>query len=138
MNRNHSPVKTASCCLIVCISLFVLRLIRNRKYQSERWRNYISKEYAESAIAKMDPSPQLAYSDFVDAVCNLRLKIEDRPYFNSYALWLTMCMIMSESGETISNYVSSDERIALIYDLAVDILESDNNSFSVRCHFNMR
>lgn len=54
-----------------------------------------------------------------------------------YALYVTMCMIMSDSKQTIEKYVNGSDIYKLVYDLAIDKLTDKDKMFSIRGYFKL-
>lgn len=57
--------------------------------------------------------------------------------FLKCALWVTMNMIMSDSSDTLADYVPEDRIFNFVHDLAVDKLTDQDGVFSVRKYFGL-
>jgi hypothetical protein len=74
----------------------------------------------------------------------LELEMSEEPYYNECALYVTMCMISSDSGRTIAglmndNGISLDSNVMFrfIYNLAIDKLKDGDRMFSIRSYFRL-
>ncbi|WP_287385842.1 hypothetical protein [Lachnospira sp.] len=62
--------------------------------------------------------------------------LEKSPVYNKCALYVTMCMIDSDSSNTLKNIVKDDnEYFRLVYSLAVDKLTDRDGVFDIRHYF---
>ena len=71
------------------------------------WHNYLSKEEAEQVTGKLENQDGThgAHWDadtFKNAVERLGGKLEDKPYYNMWALWATANMIFSDHAQSIA------------------------------------
>lgn len=107
------------------------------KLSSIRWRNFLTPKEAGGIISRMQPSAPWDYAQWKQAMEQSGFDMEDDPYYNPCALWVTMCMIMSDSGETIKDYVDADRIFAFVYDLAIDKLTDEDAVFSIRSYFSV-
>ena len=64
-------------------------------------------------------------------------ELDKEPYYNRCALWVTMNMKMSDSGETLAKYIAGDKLFEAVYHLAVDSLTDKDGRFSVRKYFGL-
>ena len=64
-------------------------------------------------------------------------EMQDEPCYNSCALYVTMNMIMSDSGETLAKYVDKDNLFKAVHDLAVDKLTDHDGVFNIRSYFGL-
>ena len=107
------------------------------KLNSIRWNNYLTPKEAEKIVSEMKPSAPWSREKWQDAMTQHGYKMEEEPYYNSYALWVTMDMIMSDSSETIEKYVGNDKLFNAVHDLAVDKLCDEDKKFSIRHYFSL-
>ena len=62
--------------------------------------------------------------------------IEMPPYYNKCALYVTMCMIDSDSGKTIKGIETDEEKyFDIVYSLAIDKLLDRDGVFNIRHYF---
>lgn len=113
--------------------------------QSVKWHNYLTHKEADQIIANMTPKPMWGKGTWEQAMSNLELQMEKEPYYNKCALYVTMSMITSDSGETLSNImglstaqaVTNTEFIKAVYKLALDKLEDKDQMFNIRTYFKL-
>jgi len=112
--------------------------------QDQECRNYLSAREADEIVSKMEPQPQWSLHHVLDMLRSAGYASEETPYFNNYALATTMCMILSDSGETLKNELGSDIRPAkadeilrLVYKLAIDKLKDKDGKFNIRKYFDL-
>lgn len=112
------------------------------------WHNYLSEHEAMNIGKEIENQDGTLgyhwdYHVFVSAVKQLGGKVEDKPYYNSYALWATANMIYSDHAESIAEDMGYDkvmnvpnERMALsCYKKAVEKLKDVDNDDFVRDYF---
>ena len=106
--------------------------------------NYLSSQEANEIVKKMNPRPQWSLHQVLDMLKSAGFATEEPPYFNNYALATTMCMILSDSGETLKSELGSDIRPAkadeilrLVYKLAIDKLKDQDGKFNIRKYFDL-
>lgn len=105
--------------------------------ESIRWRNYLTVKEADRIVDGMSPSAPWTREKWLAAMRQHELPVEHVPSYNSYALYTTMCMIMSDSGDTLPKYVESDKLFHAVHDLAVDKLTDKDGVFDVRKYFSV-
>lgn len=112
--------------------------------QDQECRNYLSAREADEIVSEMVPQPQWSLRHILDMLRSAGYATEEPPYFNNYALAATMCMILSDSGETLKNELGSDIRPAkadeilrLVYKLAIDKLKDKDGKFNIRKYFDL-
>ena len=105
------------------------------KLESIRWKNYLTPKEAQKIVDNMEPKAPWTREQWKAAMEKHGLPMESKPCYNSCALWVTMSMIMSDSSETISEYVEADKLFKFVYGLAVDKLTDKDGNFSVRHYF---
>lgn len=107
------------------------------KLSAIKWNNYLTPKEAESIVAQMDPAAPWTRDQWKTAMEQHGYELDEEPYYNRCALWVTMNMIMSDSSETIGKYVEGDDMFNLVYDLALDKLCDRDSRFSVRKYFDL-
>jgi hypothetical protein len=92
----------------------------------------------------MEPQPQWSLRQVLDMLKNAGYATDEPPYFNSYALATTMCMILSDSGQTLQRIIGSpshpatnEELLASVYQLAIDKLKDKDGKFNIRKYFDL-
>lgn len=65
------------------------------------------------------------------------LDMEESPYYNKCALYVTMSMIHSDSIDTVRKYIGEGDVFGMVYDLAVDKLVDEDKRFNVRKYFGL-
>lgn len=107
------------------------------KLESIKWKNYLTQKEAESIVKKMEPEAPWTEEQWKQVMEKNDINLEKEPCYNRHALWATMCMIMSDSSETITKYVEDDDLFGFVYELAVDKLTDKDGVFSVRHYWNL-
>lgn len=112
--------------------------------QSVKWNNYVTTKEAEEIVAKMSPEPMWSRSMWDNIMSNLDAKTCEEPYYNDNALYVTMCMISSDSGETLKGVIESlgaavmkDTLFGIIHKLALDKLKDKDGVFNIRWYFDL-
>jgi len=111
---------------------------------SQQCHNYLSGHEASEIVRQMEPQPQWSLRQVLDMLGNAGYATDDPPYFNNYALATTMCMILSDSGQTLQRIIgspshpaTSEELLASVYQLAVDKLKDNDGKFNIRKYFDL-
>ena len=108
------------------------------KLESVRWNNYVTFKEAEAITSKMQPKPMWTRTAWDSTMEKLGAQKEEVPFYNDNALYLTMCMISSDSGETIKDIISVHDDTSLftaIHRLALDKLKDHDKVFNIRNYF---
>jgi hypothetical protein len=105
--------------------------------ESIKWKNFLTPKEADRIVASMSPSAPWTREKWLTAMQQHELAVEHEPAYNRCALYVTMCMIMSDSGETLPKYVESDKLFDAVHDLAVDKLTDKDGVFNVRTYFGL-
>lgn len=112
------------------------------KLCSIKWYNYLTKEEAENIISKMVPKSNWTYDSLIKQLDSLGIVKEEEPYYNSYALFVTMNMIYSDSSNTIAkildkniNEISNEEFVKITHSFAIDKLKDIDHNFNIRDYF---
>lgn len=116
--------------------------------ESIEWANYLSQDESKNIgmrIVNQDGTKGFhwTYEVFTKAVESLGGKVEDKPYYNSYALYVTSCTIYSDHAMSIAMDMGYDapskvpnEKMALsVYRKAVEKLKDVDGGFHVRKYF---
>jgi len=107
------------------------------KLSAIKWNNYLTPAEAERIVKAMDPQAPWNRDQWNAAMQQHGFHMEEEPYYNRCALYVTMNMIMSDSGKTLSKYIDGNEMFKVVYDLAVDKLKDKDNHFNVREYFGL-
>lgn len=112
--------------------------------EDKECHNYLSAREADEIVSEMEPQPQWSLHHILDMLRSAGYATEETPHYNNYALAATMCMILSDSGETLKNELGSDIRPAkadeilrLVYKLAIDKLKDKDGKFNIRKYFDL-
>jgi hypothetical protein len=112
--------------------------------EDKEYNNCLSGHEASEIVSQMDPQPQWSLHQVLDMLKSAGYATDEPPYFNNNALATTMCMILSDSGETLKNELGSDIRPAkadeilrLVYKLAIDKLKDKDGKFNIRKYFDL-
>lgn len=116
--------------------------------QSVIWHNYLSEGEAKNIakrITNQDGSKGFHwdYPTFTSAVKSLGGIVENKPFYNSYALWVVANMVFSDHAKSVSEDMGfktpsevPNEKMALsMYKKAVEYLEDPDRGFNVRDYF---
>lgn len=114
------------------------------KLESIKWKNYLTKKEAIAIVSEMNPNGGWDYGEWEKAMEAQDARMEDSPYYNKYALFVTMNMIFSDSANTIAviagktlQEISKDEMFADVHMLALDKLEDKDGNFGIRQYFHV-
>lgn len=112
------------------------------------WNNYLSEKEAKNIsmrIVNQDGTRAFhwPYDVFTKAVQNLGGVVEDKPFYNSYALWVTANVVYSDHAVSVAEDMGyknpvdvPNERMALsMYKKAVEKLKDTDGGFHVRKYF---
>ena len=120
------------------------------KLQSVKWHNYVTAKEADAVVSQMDPKPMMlpkstwSRAIWEETMQNLGLPKNDEPFYNEDALYLTMAMIYSDSGETLKDLLHIEDTKApsetlfrAIYHLALNRLKDKDKVFNIRNYFGL-
>ena len=112
--------------------------------EDKEYHNCLSVHEASEIVRQMDPQPQWSLHQVLDMLKSAGYATDEPPYFNNYALATTMCMILSDSGQTLQRIIGSpshpatnEELLASVYQLAVDKLKDKDGKFNIRKYFDL-
>lgn len=112
--------------------------------QSVKWCNYVTAKEADKVISEMSPKPIWGRSSWNNMMSEMEYPMCEEPYYNDSALYLTMCMISSDSGETLRRIMQSrgiavddDSMFEAIHLLALDKLKDKDGVFDIRLYFGL-
>ena len=107
------------------------------KLESIKWKNYLTPAEADKIVAAMEPKAPWSRDQWKAAMDQYGYPLEEWPFYNRCALYVTMNMIMSDSSATIGKYVANEDLFRLVHELAVDKLKDKDGVFSVRKYFSV-
>lgn len=107
-----------------------------------KWNNYLSQTEAMQIAASLvnqngSKGPHWDYDTFCNAVQALGGKLEDAPYYNSYALWVTANMRYSDNAVSASEFVPRDQMPKYFYNVAVETLKDIDRPRYIRERFDL-
>lgn len=109
-----------------------------------KWRNYVTADEADAVVLKMDPNPNMTREQWMRLMERLELPLEEAPYYNPWALYLTMCMKVSDSKVTIARLMgkmpqelTQEELATGAHLLAMDVLKDKDGVFDLRRYFKL-
>lgn len=114
--------------------------------QAVKWHNYITAKEAEHIVSNMVPKPLWNKAAWEETMTNLGLPLQDEPYYNSEALYITMQMIFSDDAETLmeclniqnmQNLSNRETLFKLVYKLALNKLCDKDKMYNVRNYFKL-
>lgn len=112
--------------------------------ESVKWHNYVTSKESERIVEDMTPQPAFTRHIWNNMMSQHGFTLCEEPYYNEHALYVSMCMVSSDSGETISNEIKSfganagaDVLFKFIYKLALDKLKDKDKKFNIRTYFNL-
>ena len=103
--------------------------------EAVKWKNYLTEKEGAKIVSMMEPAAPWSKEQWRKAMSDCGCSKEEWPYYNEEALYVTMCMVMSDSGVTIAKYVNSSNMLMFVHDVAVDKLKDKDGVFSVRKYF---
>lgn len=112
------------------------------KLEAGEWNNYVSKQEAEEAAAKLlnqdgTRGAHWPYDVFKGAVESVGGKMFETPIYNCWALWLTANMLFSDYAKTLAAYIPKEEHPKAFYLLALDKLKDPDRPKFVRDYFHL-
>ena len=109
-----------------------------------KWKNYVTAEEADSVVLKMDPQPGWSREQWMKLMERFNLPLEEEPYYNKWALYLTMCMKVSDSKASMARLMgklptelTADELATGAHILAMDVLKDKDGVFDLRRYFGL-
>ena len=105
------------------------------KLEAIKWCNYLTAAEADKIVSQMLPAAPWSREQWRQAMISHELELEEWPCYNRCALYVTMNMLMSDSGETLKKIVGTGDLFTAVYQLAVDKLKDADSRFNVRRYF---
>lgn len=104
--------------------------------EAVNWNNYLTPKEAQDIISNMDPKPAWTLSKWKEEMQQHGFLLEMSENYNQCALYTTMCMIYSDSGQTLEKLISDQKKLfELVYHLALDKLNDKDGKFNIRKYF---
>ena len=108
---------------------------------SVKWDNYLTPKEAEKIVDKMVPQPCWTKAEWDRMMEQHGLVKSSGSQYNPCALYVTMCKICSDSGETLTDLLGvelkGEKMFKAIHSLALDELEDEDKMYDVRRYFHM-
>lgn len=106
------------------------------------WKNYLTKKEAMAIVGDMSPKGGWDAVEWEKTMESMDLRLEDKPYYNKWALFVTMNMVYSDSAKSVAviagktlEDMPKDELFADVHMLALDKLEDKDGVFDIRAYF---
>lgn len=112
------------------------------KLEASHWNNYLSKHEAEDIAAKLvnqngTKGAHWTYDVFKNEVMALGGKMEEYPYYNCQALWVTANMLYSDHYKSAIQYVPQEKLPAYFYAQALEKLKDVDHKEFIRPYFDV-
>lgn len=113
------------------------------KLEAINWCNYVSKKEATTIVNNMTPKGGWSIMEWESYMNSYNFRMEERPYYNEWALYTTMNMIYSDSSESlmkllnITGTFNTEDLFKAIYTLALDKLKDIDGMFNLRYYFHL-
>ena len=108
-----------------------------------KWKNYLTKKEASEIVSDMNPPATWDMQEWLDEMEKLGLCMEDKPYYNDYALYIAMNQVISDHGCTVAKIlgkesvkdIDADNLVNYGYNLALDLLKDKDGVYDIREYF---
>ena len=110
------------------------------KLSAIEWKNYLTPSEADEIVSSMSPEAPWSREVWNKAMDSYNLEKEDKPYYNSCALWVTMNMVYSDDAKSLAKILNTEVEnvpVEAFYLLAVDKLKDKDGKFSIRHYFGL-
>lgn len=101
------------------------------------WNNYLTEREAEAITSKMDPQRPWTRDQWRVVMEQHGYPLEEEPYYNRCAMYVTMCMIYSDDIESLKHFANGVDMFEFIHDLALNKLKDKDKVFSIRKYFDV-
>ena len=104
------------------------------------WNNYLTPKEAEKIVSEMTPDAPWSREVWNKAMDSYNLEKEDKPYYNSCALCVTMNMVYSDDAKSLAKILNTEVEnvpVEAYYLLAVDKLKDKDEKFNIRRYFGL-
>lgn len=104
--------------------------------EAVNWNNYLTEKEADTLVNKMSPAPRWTKQAWKTLMDKSEAPLEVPPFYNRCALYVTMCMIDSDSNKTLTSIESDDTKyFKIVHSLATDKLLDKDGVFNIRHYF---
>lgn len=106
------------------------------------YNNFLTKNEACHILSNLinnDGSKGLqwkSYDEFINRLNNEGYSLDQKPYYNSYALWVTMNMLASDHNSIFNKWIK-DNYFEFVYDLSVSKLIDKDKERWIRGYFEL-
>lgn len=112
------------------------------KLEPSCWHNYITREEADEIVSHLinqdgSAGGNWSLDTFMNAVKSVGGVVEDKPYYNAFALWATANMLYSNHYESVKEFVSKEQMPKFFYKMAVETLKDVDRPDFVREYFDL-
>lgn len=113
------------------------------KLEAIEWNNYLTKKEAMEIVEGMNPAYFWNAESWLGNMEKSELCMEEKPYYNDYALFVAMNQVISDHGSTLAsvlgkgsvNEIDTDKLINIAHRLAVDLLKDKDEVYNIRKYF---
>ena len=105
------------------------------KLESIKWKNYLTSSEADKIVAAMEPKAPWTREQWRSAMEKHGYELDEWPYYNRCALYVTMQMIMSDSSQTLTRYAGNSDIFEVVHAFALDKLHDKDGKFNIRSYF---
>lgn len=104
--------------------------------EAVNWNNYLTEKEADALVSKMSPAPKWTRQTWKATMEKMDEPLEAPPFYNKCALYVTMCMIDSDSGKTLKTIEPNEANyFKIVHSLATDKLLDKDGVFNIRHYF---
>lgn len=112
------------------------------KLEATAWNNYLSESEAGEIVSQFinqdgTKGAKVSYAQFVRFIESIGGMIEEKPFYNRYALWVTINMIYSDVYRELEAEVGKDKVMPLIYRLSIAKLHDPDRPCFIRPYFGL-
>lgn len=101
------------------------------------WDNYLTEREAEAITSKMDPQRPWPREQWLSVMKQHGYPLEEEPYYNRCAMYVTMSMVYSDDIESLKHFASGIDMFEFIHALALNKLKDKDKVFSIRKYFDV-
>lgn len=113
------------------------------KLEAIEWNNYLTKKEAMEIVEGMSPIRFWNAETWLDNMEKAELCMEEKPYYNDYALFIAMNQVISDHGGTLASVfgknsaseIDVSELIDIAHKLAIDLLKDKDRVYDIRKYF---
>lgn len=109
------------------------------------WNNYLTEDEAEQIVESLEEKVgdmtvrrhEWGYDTLKSAVEGMGGMMAEAPFYNCWALWATMNMLVSDHRNTVDKFIQPAMRVKFYYHLALDKLKDVDRPHFVREYFHL-